>query len=166
MNGMTLRGGSVPLLLVALVLVIAVALPASQPALAAPSGECVTARVESPFRLPDGALHPAGSLTLCDTRTLSPVADLHTIRVNGSSVGMFASRKRTTEARLLTRPQIVFNRVADGTLDLVGYVLPAPGRSVAFRLSDDAALQRAAGGGRAGGDSAPAAAIIAKAGER
>ena len=166
MNGMTLRGGSVPLLLVALGVVVAVAVPVSQPALAASSGECVTARVESPFRLPDGVLHPAGSLTLCDTRTLSPIADLHTIRVNGSSVGIFASRKRTTEARLLTSPKVVFNRDADGNLELVGYVLPAPGRSVAFRLIDDGASHRAAGGGRAVGDSAPVSAILAKASER
>lgn len=108
---------------------------AAAPAAAAPSGECVTAEIASPFRLPDGALHPAGSLTLCDTRAFSPVAEMHVIRVNGRSAGVFLSRKQAAEAEAGGAPEIVFERDAAGHLDLVGYILTAEGRSTAFRLN-------------------------------
>lgn len=125
--------GPVPVLLIALILVAA-SLAASQPARAASSGDCVTAMVDVPFRLPDGALHPAGVLTLCDTRAYSPVADLHTILVDGARIGVFQSRKRRTETGLMDAPRIVFQRDLDGYLELLGYILPARGRSIAYRL--------------------------------
>ena len=137
-------------------------LPAWPPAEAAASGTCVTAQVDAPFRLPDGVLRPAGALTLCDTRTFSPVSDQHVILVDGGSVGMFLSSNRSTEARGRIAPEIVFERNTEGYLDLVGYILPAPGRSIAYRLRSRSASWPAAAHDRVpAGPVAPVAALIA-----
>jgi hypothetical protein len=129
---------------------------------AAASGTCVTARVDAPFRLPDGVLHPAGALTLCDTRTFSPVADQHVILVDGGSVGLFLSSKRSTEASGRISAEVVFERNPEGYLDLVGYILPASGRSIAYRLRTRSETWPPAGRHRRpAGPVAPVAAIIA-----
>ncbi|HEX5044137.1 MAG TPA: hypothetical protein VFV75_14610 [Candidatus Polarisedimenticolaceae bacterium] len=100
----------------------------------AAGGTCVSARVVSPFRLPDGALHPAGMLTVCRTRTFSPVADLHLISVDHRPMGMFLSRSRRAEGVRATAPEIVFRRDVRGNLDLLGYTMPTRGRSLVHRL--------------------------------
>lgn len=105
-----------------------------QPASAGSTGECVAARVPAPFRLPDGVLHPAGVLTLCDAGAFSPVAGLHVLLVDGRSVGVFVSRKRAAEGAAGLAGQVVFDRSAAGDLDLVGYILPSAGRMTAYRL--------------------------------
>lgn len=104
------------------------------PAESAPQGTCVTAWITSPFRLPDGVLRDAGSLTLCDTRQFTPVASLHMVRVDRRPVGMFLSLRRSAEGADRTIPEMVFQRDAAGTLTLMGYVLPARGESIAYLM--------------------------------
>ena len=104
------------------------------PALAASPLECVSVRLDAPFRLPDGSVRPPGQLTLCDARAFSPVTELHSVLVNGASVGLFPSRRHANEIGLITAPQVLFERESEGTLTLVGYVVPSAGRSLSFRL--------------------------------
>lgn len=151
---------------VTVLLIALVAAFALQPATAAATGDCVTAVVDAPFRLPDGGLHPAGSLTLCDRSELSPVAELHTILVDGAAIGVFQSRKRPTEAGLVDAPKVVFEREFDGTLELVGYVLPVRGRSIAYRLNGKGETWHVGVAAASRGGAAPAGAIIALVGHR
>ena len=104
------------------------------PVVAASPVECVSVRIDAPFRLPDGTVRPAGQLTLCDARAFSPVTELHSVLVNGAAVGLFMSRRHTNEIGLITAPQVLFERESEGTLALVGYVVPSAGRSLSFRL--------------------------------
>jgi hypothetical protein len=96
----------------------------------------VTAQIESPFRLPDGSLHEAGTLMLCDAKRFSPVATLHRTYVNGHPVGMFVSRNRRGESAADVVPGIVFHHDDAGHLDLFGYVLPAAGRNIAYQIGN------------------------------
>ena len=149
-----------------LVAVIALAFPAS-PALASPSGDCVTARVDAPFRLPDGQLYPAGVVTVCDVRTFSPVRELHKILVDGSSIGLFLSRKRSAEVRSLALPEVVFERDGEGNLTLIGYSVRSAGRNIAYRLKSREDILQVSAPRRSGGaPSAPVAAVLATAGTR
>lgn len=162
MHKSSLVGGSVKLLL--LVATAVVALTAQQPALAASTRECVTVHVDAPFRLPDGTLYPAGVLTLCDSRTYSPVDNLHRILVGGSSVGVFVSRRRNAEAQLLGAPEILFTHGSDGNLELIGYSVQKSGRSIAYRLKQVGVTWRASAEPPLGGAAAaPVAAIVAAA---
>jgi hypothetical protein len=150
--------------LVVFVSVVAVLIPASQPARAASSGECVTALVDAPFRLPDGRIYPAGALTLCDYGTFSPVDTMHRILVGGSSIGLFRSRRRNAEAGPMDTPQVVFNRGADGNLELVGYALSIAGHTVAYRMKGTSDPWEASARQRLGGaGAAPMGAIVATA---
>ena len=167
MNRSTFFGGPVPILLVVLTGLVAVTITSTQPALAAPSRECVTVHVDTPFRLPDGMLYPAGVLTLCDSRTFSPVDNLHRILVGGSSVGLFVSRRRSAEALLLGSPQILFRQGGDGNLELIGYSVLKSGRSVAYRLkSQGLTWQANSHPPLSGVAAAPIAAIVATVGTR
>ena len=94
MKRKTSFGLTVPVQLALLAGIVVVALSASQPTLAASSGECVTALVDAPFRLPDGLLYPAGALTLCDGGAYSPVDNFQRVLVGGSSIGLFVSTRR------------------------------------------------------------------------
>lgn len=164
MNRMMVGVGTVRFLLIA---AFAAMIPATGPALAASSGGCVTVQIDSPFRLPDGLLHPAGELTLCDTRSFSPVTQLHVLLVNGSTVGVFQSRRRGAEIGPVDSPEVVFERDSQGTLALVGYIVPAAGRSVAFRLKGEGESWQAARHEPIGGSvSAPVAAVFVAAGAR
>ena len=96
MNRNSFFGG--PVLVVVLACLAALALSASEPALAASSGECVIAHIDAPFRLPDGLLYPAGTLTLCDGGAYSPVDTFQRILVDGSSIGLFVSNRRRAES--------------------------------------------------------------------
>jgi hypothetical protein len=132
------------------------------PAAAASSKECVSVQLDAPFRLPDGVVRQAGVLTLCDERAYSPVVELHAILVNGASVGMFQSRRRSTEAGADAAPQVLFERESEGTLALVGYVVSSAGRSMAFRLRSAHVAAPAASALASGPPpAAPIAAIIA-----
>jgi hypothetical protein len=154
----TLVGGPVAVLLVLL---------AGAAAMAASSGECVTAHVNVPFRLPDGLLYPAGTLTLCDGGAFSPVNNLHKILVAGSSIGMFVSKKRNAELRSMDAPEVVFHRDVDGNLTLVGYTMPSSGRGVAYRLRPQVDLWQARSQPEPGAIAAsPVAAIVSAAGGR
>ena len=156
------RVGRVPVLPIVAIAALMMSPYASRPVAAAASGSCVTAQVDGPFRLPDGVVRPAGLLTLCDTKTFSPVADQHVILVDGGSVGMFLGSRRTTEAAGRISPEVVFERNAEGYLDLVGYTLPASGRSIAYRLRGrSASWPSAARDANPAGPAAPVAAIIA-----
>ena len=117
---------------------------ASLPATAGGAGVCVTARVDTPFHLPNGVLYPAGSLTLCDGGAYSPVDNFHRILVSGSTIGLFVSTRRVAELRSTGAPQILFNRDSDGNLSLIGYVLPSLGESVAFRMKPGAVTRASA----------------------
>jgi hypothetical protein len=163
----TFVGGSIATLLVALAGVFAVAIPASQPAMAASSGECVTARVDEPFRLPDGRLYPAGVLTICDGGAYSPVDNFQRILVGGSAIGLFVSEKRGAELRSAGSPQVVFRRGADSSLNLIGYTVPSTGRSVAYRMKNQDDVWQARSQPEVGTiAAAPVAAVVHTAGSR
>lgn len=167
MNRNSFFAGPVPVLVVVLAGGVVMALSASQPALAAPSRMCVTARVDAPFRLPNGLLYPAGPLTLCDSGTFSPVANLHRILVGGSSIGLFVSTRRSAEIRSMDSPEVLFSRDAEGNLELIGYTMSSSGRSVAYRLKNQGETWRARSRPRLGSvAAAPVAAIVATAGTR
>lgn len=146
-----------------LAMVAAVLMTVALPAEAGTRGECVTAVVDSPFRLPDGMLYPAGILTLCDYGTFSPVDTLHRILVGGSSVGLFRSRRGNAEDGSMASPEVVFNRDADGNLELIGYATPSSGHVTAYRMKPHLAVLQAAARDREGGSGAPLAAIVATA---
>ncbi len=163
----TFVGAPVAIALVVLAGVVAVAIPASPPAMAASSGQCVTARLNAPFRLPDGVLYPAGTLTICDGGAYSPVDNFQRILVEGSAIGLFVSVRRNAELRSMDLPQVVFKRGADGSLSLIGYTLPSLGRSVAYRLKSQDETWLAHSRPRLGGGAAaPVATIVATAGTR
>ena len=107
----------------------------SAPFTHAAGGPCVSAKVAAPVRLPDGAVHPAGTLTVCRTRTFSPVSDLHLISVDHRPMGMFLSQSRRAEGVGAKAPEIVFRRDVRGELELLGYTMPTRGRSLVHRLA-------------------------------
>ncbi len=157
----------VSILVGVLTALVAVTMATTNPALAASSGECVTARLDAPFRLPDGLIHPAGVLKLCDGGKYSPVDNFHRILVGGSSVGLFVSSRRRAETGATGAPQILFRRDAEGTLELIGYTLPSSGRSVAFQLKPlDETWQANNRRRSVVASAAPVAAIVATAGTR
>jgi hypothetical protein len=163
----TFYGGPVAVLPIVLAVVLVAAVAASQPAQAASSGECVTARVDAPFRLPDGLLYPAGALTICEGGAYSPVDNFQRILVGGSAIGLFVSQRRSAEMRPMDLPQFLFKRGADGSLKLIGYTVPSTGRSVAYRLkSQDESLLARSRPRSDGSAIAPVAAIVATAGTR
>jgi hypothetical protein len=167
MNRVSFFGGPVPFFVIVAVMVIGAAVSMSQPALAASAGECVTANVNAPFRLPNGLLYPAGSLTLCDYRALSPVGNLHRISADGSPVGLFLSRKRDAETASLLPPEILFNRDAEGNLELIGYSVPSSGHMVVYRLRGyRESLQASAHRRHPGAATVPPVAAIIAAGTR
>ncbi len=88
--------------------------------------------MDAPLRLPDGSVHPSGSLTLCHSIRYSPISSLHETYVNGSPLGMLRSRARTSEVGNDAPAVVYFNRSSDGYLDLYGYVVPQRDSSVTF----------------------------------
>lgn len=101
---------------------------------AAETGRCVTVRVDAPMVLPDGSVHPAGALTLCDARAFTPTTGLHETFVDGRAVGMFTSTIRVNESGADAEPAAIFEVDADGRMRLVGYVVPSRGHSVSYQL--------------------------------
>lgn len=98
-------------------------------------GRCVGVRLEAPIVLPDGSVHPAGALRLCDAVAFSPVTTLHAMYVNGQPVGLMASHTRRSEGGGSIQPSVVFERDTRGRLILLGYVVPSHGESVSYALA-------------------------------
>ena len=118
---------------------------------------CVTARVDFPIALPDGTDEPAGSLTLCDVGSFSPVTRVQRLLMNGRSVGLFLAQSRTAEASAEDPPVMLFASDGRGRMTLVGYTAPSGTRSLTHvfsarpRASDQSAPRSevgVAGGGQ------------------
>jgi len=100
-------------------------------------GTCVLARVPEAYVLPDRSLHDAGRLTLCLDRTLSPVAGIHRVAVDGHTLGLARSRRvEAAESRDVTEPLVLFRRHA-GRLELVGYVVRVDRKVWTYALADE-----------------------------
>ena len=115
-----------------LALLICVAVGALAPAAAKTT--CVSASIPDPIRLPDGSIHAPGALTLCISRTLSPVAHLHEIYVDGMPVGIHISRKGYSEGSRDSEPFMMFNRGPEGHLYLYGFAVSAGDRMVTYYM--------------------------------
>jgi hypothetical protein len=102
--------------------------------LAGDRGICTSAVVEEQVQLPDGSLQPPGTLTLCDSRSYSPVSTIHATYVNGMPVGMMLSRRGTSEGSAERRPFIMLVRDGDGLLHLYGYAVPSGEHMVTYRM--------------------------------
>ncbi len=87
-------------------------------------GDCLRVEVPSPMVLPDGSVHPAGTLELCMSGTFSPVAALHTTRIEGATVGLLLSRRGKSEEPVRDDPYVLFHRTPEGSLELLGYAWP------------------------------------------
>ncbi len=119
-------------------LVVAIAILLLAAGSAQAIGSCTTATIDEPYRLPDGLLRAGGKLTLCLERNYSPVAALHEIRVDGMGVGLFLSRRETSEGLPddATGPYMLFRRLAGGELSLVGLATPLRDRMQLHFLDD------------------------------
>ena len=102
--------------------------------LAGDRGKCTSAIVEEQVQLPDGSLHPPGTLTLCDTRSYSPVSTIHATYINGMPVGMMISRRGTSEGGAERQPFVMLVRDGGGLLHLYGYAVPSGKRMVTYRM--------------------------------
>jgi hypothetical protein len=102
------------------------------------AGDCFTANIEEPFRLPDGAFHEGGKLTLCHERNHSPVAALHEVRIDRMGVGLFVSRRSVSEGLdgNAARPYLLFHRVNGGELFLIGVASPLRDQMQLYFLDD------------------------------
>ena len=91
------------------------------PSLAA---DCSSATIAEPFALPDGRVFGAGTLSLCLERAHSPVAALYEARVDGLPIGMYFSHQAAApgEGSSFDTSYLVFDRAANGTLQLLGFV--------------------------------------------
>jgi len=96
---------------------------AVRPAIAGPT-ECIVGSVPAPFVLPDGVERPAGSLKICVTRELSPVAAMHRLSVDGMPIAFAQSRTGRSEVEPPAEPYMLFRRDRGAVLSLVGYGWP------------------------------------------
>ena len=105
------------------------------------NGYCIRASIGEPVVLPDGSVHPAGTLRIC-VRPYSPVAALHETSIDGRTFGLFLSRVRISENPPEDpRPVMVFGRDPRVGLTLLGYTLPGSERTVVYWL--DPAIRKA-----------------------
>jgi hypothetical protein len=125
------------------------ALPAAVPA-ADETGDCVQAFVDESMVLPDGSQHPPGTIRICLEMRYSPVAGLHKTSIDGRTIGLFQSRHRLSEG-IAEDPtaKLVFRRIPDGGLTLLGYAIPVHERTALYWMGD-------AGGTGRRGERAPA----------
>jgi len=91
----------------------------------AASGICHSARIEEPFHLPGGSLHPPGRLTLCEREAYSPVARFHEVKVDGARVTLLVGHREKNEAGPTEEPFLMFARGQDGSLTPLGYSYPS-----------------------------------------
>jgi hypothetical protein len=125
---------------VPLAAMLTIGLAASAPASSAQDrGVCVTAEVPEAFRLPDGSVHAAGRLGICTHRALNPVTALHRVWVDDDGASLAMSRRAVAEEYTDSRPVFLFRRASDGTLDLIGYVVPFDHTSWNYALKRSAA---------------------------
>jgi hypothetical protein len=96
---------------------------------------CVTAHVPEAYVLPDGSVHDAGKLSLCLSQTLSPVAGLHRLAIEGHTLGLARSRRSLADSRDVTDPLVLFRR-RGGRLELVGYVVRIDRKTWSYALAD------------------------------
>jgi hypothetical protein len=106
------------------------------PVRAGSRGDCITLEVRAPLRMPGGAFHPPGTLTLCDSKRLSPVSSIHKAYIDGHPVAMLASHTIHSESGTDDRPVVMFSRDAQGRLELMGYVLPGKDGGVTHLLNE------------------------------
>lgn len=104
------------------------------PALA--DGRCIRVQVPLPIVFPDGTSQPPGVLRLCDSRSFNPVSSFHAASVDGVAVGMLTSHRTRSEMEGEGAARVMFHRRDDGSLILIGYVVPGRGGSVTYRLAD------------------------------
>jgi hypothetical protein len=98
-------------------------------------GQCTSAIVDEPFRLPDGTLSGPAKLTLCASVKYSPVSWLHKTYLDGYQTTMLISRCGTTEALPGEgEPFMMLYRDVDGLLHLDGYAIRAGNKMVTYRL--------------------------------
>jgi hypothetical protein len=98
-------------------------------------GACITAKVPEAFTLPDGSAHAAGRLKLCAVQAFTPVAELHSVSVDGTGVGLAMSRRAVPEAYADNHPTFLFRRAPDGVLNLVGYVVPVGKKAWSYTMN-------------------------------
>ena len=101
---------------------------------AAERGDCASVSMDEGFRLPDGSYHPAGVLTICERRSISPVASHHSIHVDGMPVTMLISRRGQSEGAAERDPFVMLLRDGEGRLHLYGYALAAQDHMVTYQL--------------------------------
>lgn len=120
--------------LAALPAVLIVALLVVAPA-AAGRGDCINAFIDETIVLPDGSLHPPGTLRIC---LVQPgVGGLHKTSVDGRTIGVFQSLYRATPAPPEDpRPVMVFRRDPRGGLVLLGYTLPRTKRTEVYWMQE------------------------------
>lgn len=109
---------------IAAALIVGVAILGPAAARAQSTGDCLRVGVPSPIVLPDGSVHPAGTLVLCMSRAYSPVASLHRTYVDGRHMGLLLSRRGRSEGPAEKHPQVLFRRTHEGALELLGYAWP------------------------------------------
>ena len=95
---------------------------------------CSSAEIDRPFRLPNGVVHPAGTLTLCRQAEHSPVSFRHTMYVNRIPVGTFSSRQNVLEESRSEERYMVFAVESKNVLRLSGIVVPAGNRLEMYRF--------------------------------
>jgi len=103
-------------------------------------GPCFSVSVDQAMVLPGGAEYAPGTLTICVTRALSPVAALHKTYVDGKPVAMLMSRTGVGEGAGDGRPFVMFQRDGLGRLHLYGLAAPSGGRMANYRLWQGARL--------------------------
>lgn len=87
--------------------------------------------------LPDGAVVPAGAMTIWYTHDLSPVTALHRIGMNGRTAAFAMSRMKRTELAGVMEPFALFHRNSSGVLRLIGYAWSDGRNARAYLLVSD-----------------------------
>ena len=103
------------------------------------SGECVSTILPENAVLPGGSPMMVGDiLTLCTTHAFTPVSSLHVSYVNGMPLRQMLSRRAESEGLPggPPRPFMIFEKNADGRLQLYGFATSARGRLVTYTLAD------------------------------
>ena len=103
------------------------------------AGECISTVLPERAVLPDGSALMVGDiLTLCTTRAFTPVQSLHVTYVNGMPLQQLLSRRAESEGLPggPSRPFMIFEKNAEGRLQLYGFATTARDRLVTYTLAD------------------------------
>ena len=123
---------------------VAVALISVSALLAAPPGGCISAEVPASVVLPDGSVHPPGTMVLCFEGQLNPVTRMEAITIGGRAQGMYPGRTRPSEMRTAI-PYVVFQRNDNDEWILIGLVRPPRARNetaTSVRLTDPGRVEQ------------------------